>query len=187
MRNVLFLCTHNSARSILAEAILNAKGADRFRAFSAGSHPKPTPNPLALRLLAQKGHPVAHLRSKSWETFAGPGAPAMDIIITVCDDAAGETCPVWPGRPATAHWGITDPSAVEGDEATRMKAFERTYAQLEQRMDRLLALPMDLSGEALTQALGAIGDLSEGATRTANRRSNNKERSRRPQFKTSHK
>lgn len=170
IRNVLFLCTHNSARSILAEAILNAKGADRFRAFSAGSSPKPAPNPLALKLLAQAGHPIEHLRSKSWDVFAALGAPQMDIIITVCDDAAGETCPVWPGRPATAHWGIPDPSAVEGDEAARVEAFERAYAQLEQRIDQLLALPLDLSGEAFTEALRKIGSASEGAPPERNRR-----------------
>ena len=163
-RNVLFLCTHNSARSILAEAILNAKGGDRFRAFSAGSNPKPAPNPLALKLLTVKGHPTEHLRSKSWEAFAAPAAPHMDVIVTVCDDAAGETCPVWPGRPATAHWGIADPSAVEGDETVRAHAFERAYSQLEQRIDQLLALPMELEGMAFTEALRSIEAASEGAT-----------------------
>jgi protein-tyrosine-phosphatase len=163
-RNVLFLCTHNSARSILAEAILNAKGGDRFRAFSAGSNPKLVPNPLALKLLAQKGHPIEHLRSKSWDVLAAPGAPPMDVIITVCDDAAGETCPVWPGRPATAHWGISDPSAVEGDKTVRAQAFERAYAQLERLIDQLFALPAELEGEGFTEALRRIGAASEGAT-----------------------
>ena len=163
-RNVLFLCTHNSARSILAEAILNAKGGNRYRAFSAGSFPKTAPNPLALKLLAKNGHPTEHLRSKSWEEFARPEAPQMHIVITVCDNAAGETCPIWPGRPATAHWGISDPSALDGDETIRARAFERAYSQLEQRIDRLLALPAEPGGEAFTQALRRIGSSSDGAT-----------------------
>lgn len=163
-RNILFLCTHNSARSILAEAILNAKGGDRFRAFSAGSSPKTAPNSLALKLLAEKRYPTEQLRSKSWEAFSEPHAPQMDVIITVCDNAAGETCPIWPGRPATAHWGISDPSAAEGDETIRAQAFERAYSQLEQRIDQLLALPAELDGGAFTEALRSIGASSEGAT-----------------------
>jgi protein-tyrosine-phosphatase len=161
-RNVLFLCTHNSARSILAEAILNAKGGGRFRAFSAGIAPKTAPNPLALDLLDQKGHSIEHLRSKSWEAFAGPNAPLMDVVITVCDDAAGETCPIWPGHPATAHWGIADPSAIAGDETRRAQAFAHAYAQLEQRIDQLVALPPELTGEAFTGALRSIGATSKG-------------------------
>lgn len=164
-RNVLFLCTHNSSRSILAEAILNAKGGGRFRAFSAGSSPKGAPNPLALRLLAEKGHPTGQLRSKSWEDFSKPDAPRMDAVITVCDDAAGEVCPVWPGRPTTAHWGIADPSAVEGDDTVRARAFARAYAHIERRVDRLLALPDDLDGKPFAEALRRIGASSEGATR----------------------
>jgi arsenate reductase len=163
-RNALFLCTHNSARSILAEAILNAKSGNRYRAFSAGSSPKTAPNPLALKLLAKKGHPTEHLRSKSWEEFSGSEASQMHIIITVCDNAAGETCPIWPGRPATAHWGISDPSAVEGDETIRTQALERAYAQLEQRIDQLLALPAELGGGAFIEALRNIGSTSDGAT-----------------------
>jgi len=166
-RNILFLCTHNSSRSILAEAILNAKGAGRFRAFSAGSSPKGAPNPFALKLLVERGHPTGQLRSKSWEVFSTPDAPRMDAVITVCDDAAGEICPVWPGRPMTAHWGIADPSAVAGDDAVRVRAFAQAYAQIEQRIDRLLALPSDLDGGPFAEALRRIGASSEGATSRA--------------------
>lgn len=164
VRNVLFLCTHNSARSILAEAILNAKGAGRFRAFSAGSAPKAAPNPDGLALLAERGHPVGGFHSKTWQAFAGEGAPPMNIIITVCDNAAGEACPVWPGHPATAHWGIADPSALAGDAGARRRAFEATYAQLEERIERLLALPDGLDGKELRAALSEIGAISSGAT-----------------------
>lgn len=166
-KNVLFLCTHNSARSILAEAILNAKAKGRFRAFSAGSAPKTAPNPDGLALLAERGHPVEGLSSKTWQVFAGPGAQPMDIIITVCDSAAGEACPVWPGHPATAHWGIQDPSAQPGDAAVRRSAFEAAYAQLEERIERLLALPEGLDGDALKAAMAQIGATSTGATDAA--------------------
>lgn len=166
-RNVLFLCTHNSARSILAEAILNAKGAGRFHAFSAGSTPKDAPNPDGLALLAERGHPIDGFYSKTWQAFAGEGAPQMNIIITVCDNAAGEACPVWPGHPATAHWGIADPSAVAGDAGTRRHAFEATYAELEERIERLVDLPDDLDGDALKVALSEIGATSSGATDAA--------------------
>src|SRR6185436_7790715 len=125
--NVLFLCTGNSARSILAEAMLNHRGSGRFAAFSAGSHPKGEVHPLALDLLRARGLPVASLRSKSWDEFAAPGAPHMDRIVTVCDNAAGETCPIWPGRPAIDHWGLPDPAAVEGDDETRRRAFAETW------------------------------------------------------------
>ncbi len=145
MINVLFLCTHNSARSILAEALLNHIGGQRFRAFSAGSRPRERqqPHPLALAVLADAGVPVAGLHSKSWDAFAGTGAPAMDLIITVCDSAAGEACPVWPGHPATAHWGYPDPSDVPGDEAARRAAFADTLKAIRRRLDLLLALPDD--------------------------------------------
>jgi arsenate reductase (thioredoxin) len=137
-RNVLFLCTGNSARSILAEAILNHRGAGRFAAFSAGSHPRGEVHPLALALLRAKGLAVTGLRSKSWDEFAAPGAPTMDRIITVCDNAAGEACPVWPGRPAVAHWSLPDPAAVPGSDAERRRAFADTWQALDQRIARLM-------------------------------------------------
>ena len=140
---VLFLCTHNSARSILAEALLNHLAAGRFVAYSAGSSPRANqqPNPLALRALLAAGIPVAGLRSKSWDEFAVAGAPAMDLVITVCDTAAGEACPFWPGAPATAHWGYADPSEAQGSEDERLDAFRRTLDGLRQRLETLLALP----------------------------------------------
>ncbi len=136
--NVLFLCTGNSARSILAEAILAQRGGGRFAAFSAGSHPKGEVHPLAIQLLREKGHDVKGLRSKSWDEFAAPGAPAMHRIVTVCDNAAGEACPIWPGRPALAHWGLPDPAAVEGSEAERRAAFARTYDELDKRISKMV-------------------------------------------------
>jgi protein-tyrosine-phosphatase len=140
--NVLFLCTHNSARSVLAEATLNHMGQGRFRAFSAGSSPRENqrPNPLALRVLEEAGISTEGMRSKSWEEFAAPGAPSMDLIITVCDNAAGEVCPVWPGHPANAHWGYADPSEVEGDDAQRLDAFRKTLFAIRRRLDLLVAL-----------------------------------------------
>ena len=140
--NVLFLCTHNSARSILAEALLNHIGRGRFRAYSAGSQPRTQPNPLALRALQEAGIPTDGLSSKSWDDFGRPDAPKMDLVITVCDNAAGETCPYWPGQPATAHWGYADPSAVEGDEVTRLAAFRKTLVAIRQRLDLLVNLPL---------------------------------------------
>lgn len=159
MRNILFLCTHNSARSILAEGMVNALGGGTLRAYSAGSHPKSKPNPLALETLSEHGHAIDGYQSKSWDAFAGEDAPVMDAIITVCDDAAGETCPIWPGHPATAHWGIPDPSAVDGDEDERRWAFGVAYARMRARVDDLLALDLDgLSGLELAAELRAIGD-----------------------------
>jgi protein-tyrosine-phosphatase len=148
--NVLFLCTHNSARSILAEATLNHLGAARFKAFSAGSTPRENqqPNRLALEVLRQAGIATEGLRSKSWDEFARPGAPEMDLIITVCDNAAGEVCPIWPGHPATAHWGYADPSEVQGSDEQKREAFRRTLHAIRGRLELLLAL----SAEKLTKA-----------------------------------
>lgn len=141
--NVLFLCTGNSARSILAEAYLNSAGAGRFKAFSAGSHPAGRVNPLAIDLLARNRISTDNFRSKAWDEFAKPDAPEMDIVITVCDQAAGEACPVWPGHPVTAHWGIQDPAAVEGNDEKRRKAFLRAFTELKTRVDLLTRLPRD--------------------------------------------
>lgn len=141
--NVLFLCTHNSARSILAEATLNHLGAHRFQAYSAGSSPRENqqPNPLALRALQDAGIATEGLHSKSWGAFAGPEAPHMDLIITVCDNAAGEACPVWPGHPATAHWGYADPSNATGSDKDRLHAFKQTLLAIHRRMELLINLP----------------------------------------------
>ena len=156
--NVLFLCTGNSARSVLAEAILNKIGAGRFRAYSAGSQPKGRVNPNTLRLLTRLGHDTAPFRSKSWSEFAQPGAPALDFVFTVCDDAAGETCPVWPGQPMTAHWGMPDPAAVEGNEAERRLAFAETYRMLRNRITAFVNLPVSsLDRLSLHQQVKDIG------------------------------
>jgi arsenate reductase (thioredoxin) len=141
--NVLFLCTGNSARSILAEAFLNAEGKGRFRAFSAGSFPKGAVNPFALALLGQLGYPTDGLRSKSWDEFAAAGAPQMDFVFTVCDQAAGEVCPVWPGRPVSAHWGIPDPAAVQGSNAEKMQVFREALRMLGNRIRVFIELPLD--------------------------------------------
>jgi protein-tyrosine-phosphatase len=143
--NVLFLCTHNSARSILAEALLNHIGGGRFRAFSAGSSPRENqrPNPLALQVLQEAGVTTEGLRSKSWDDFAGPDAPHMDLVITVCDNAAGETCPYWPGHPATAHWGYPDPSETQGTNEEKLAAFTRTLHAIHHRLELFLQLPQE--------------------------------------------
>jgi arsenate reductase len=160
VRNVLILCTGNSARSILAEALLNRNGAGRFRAFSAGSHPKGEVHPMALAVLRDHGFDTAGLRSKSWDEFAGADAPGLDFVFTVCGNAAGETCPVWPGSPIGAHWGIEDPAAVEGK--GQRTAFETAYRQLEARIAAFLALPIDrLDPGELRERLQAIGRLEE--------------------------
>ena len=162
--NVLFLCTGNTARSILAEGILRSLGGDRFRAHSAGSRPKGEVNPLATKVLASYGHDVEGLRSKSWDEFAGPDAPKMDFVFTVCDSAAGEACPVWPGQPVTAHWGIEDPAAVEGTDLERERAFVTAYRYMKNRIAAFTALPLDrLDAVALKSDLATIGRL-EGAT-----------------------
>jgi len=156
--NVLFLCTGNSARSILAESYLNSIGANRFRAFSAGSHPGGRVNPFALDLLEGAGIPTEGLRSKAWDEFAKPGAPHMDIIITVCDQAAGEVCPVWPGQPMTAHWGVEDPAAVKGDDETRRAAFMKAFSVLQRRIALLSNLRLEaLDRMAAEQQIKKIG------------------------------
>ena len=158
--NVLFLCTGNSARSILAEAILGRAGAGRFHAFSAGSFPKGAVHPAALELLAELGYATDGMRSKSWDEFAAADAPTLDFIFTVCDDAAGELCPVWPGKPVTAHWGIEDPAAVEGDR--QAAAFLTAYHALKRRIELFLALPLESLDElTLNQRLKAIGRSQE--------------------------
>lgn len=162
--NVLFLCTANSARSVLAEAILAKVGGDRFRAFSAGSQPRGQINPHALTLLSSLGHDVSQLRSKSWDEFGDEGAPKMDFIFTVCDNAAGEACPFWPGHPATAHWGIPDPASATGSDAQIAVAFNEAYRMLSRRIEAFIALPMDaLDQVALQHKLKEIGRM-EGAT-----------------------
>lgn len=162
--NVLFLCTGNSARSILAESILAKEGAGRFRAFSAGSAPKGEVNPFALKTLAAYGYPAQGFRSKSWLEFAAPGAPVMDFVFTVCDNAAGEACPIWPGQPMTAHWGIEDPAAVEGSDITKEAAFNAAFRYLKNRISVFTALPIArLDRLALDAKLRAIGHLA-GAT-----------------------
>ena len=156
--NALFLCTGNSARSILGEAILNSMGNERFHAFSAGSHPTGLVNRFALELLAKNHIPIEGLRSKSWDEFAAPGAPALDFVFTVCDSAAAEMCPVWPGQPMTAHWGIPDPAAVEGDDDTKRKAVLEAYVLLRRRISLLVSLPLrSLDRLSLQTKLSEIG------------------------------
>jgi arsenate reductase len=156
MKNVLFLCTGNSARSILAEAIMSAQPG--FKGFSAGSQPQGEPNPYAIKLLENLGHDTSQLRSKSWDEFAIPDAPEMDFIFTVCDNAAGEVCPVWPGQPVSAHWGLPDPAAVTGSEAEIAAAFADTYKALLRRIQVFAALPLDtLDALSLKSRLRDIG------------------------------
>lgn len=162
--NVLFLCTGNSARSILAEALLNQLGQGRFKAFSAGSHPKGEVHPLALEVLATSGFPTEGFRSKSWDEFAVPGAPEMHFVFTVCDNAAGETCPLWPGHPMTAHWGIEDPAAVGGTRLQQLAAFEAALRFMRNRITAFINLPLaSIDRLALTPKLTAIGQM-DGAT-----------------------
>jgi protein-tyrosine-phosphatase len=165
--NVLFLCTGNSARSVLAEAILNKLGAGRFQAYSAGSQPKGQVNPHTIALLGQLGYDTSRFRSKSWSEFARPGAPALDFVFTVCDDAAGEACPVWPGQPMTAHWGMPDPAEATGNAAEIALAFKDAYRMLHQRIAIFTALPIkSLDQLSLQTKLKEIGRL-EGATAKA--------------------
>jgi arsenate reductase (thioredoxin) len=161
--NVLFLCTGNSARSIIAECILNRLGAGKFKAYSAGSYPKGEVNPKALAVLRKSNFDVSKLRSKSWDEFAAPGAPKLDFVFTVCDNAAKEVCPLWPGQPMTAHWGLPDPAAVEGSEAEQALAFADCFRMLYQRIGIFVSLPFDkLSKLSLQKKLDEIGQ-TQGA------------------------
>jgi arsenate reductase len=163
--DVLFLCTGNSARSILAEALLKRLGGGRFRAHSAGSQPKGQVHPLALALLAEAGHDGSGLRSKSWDEFTGPDAPHFDVIVTVCDQAAGEACPLWPGHPVQAHWSIEDPAAAEGERWERRAAFERVYHELERRIEAFVRLPIgSLDRDALRAWIERLADAVETPT-----------------------
>jgi arsenate reductase len=165
--NVLFLCTGNSARSILAESILQKDGAGRFRAFSAGSTPKGAVHPLALRILESMDYPIDGMRSKSWLEFAASDAPVMDFVFTVCDNAAGESCPIWPGQPMTAHWGIEDPAAVEGTDLEKQAAFVTAFRYLRNRIDSFVSLPLrSIDKLSLGTRLREIGR-AEGATHPA--------------------
>lgn len=158
--NVLFLCTGNSARSILAEALLNSLGRGRFQAFSAGSHPKGEVHPLAIEILRRNGIAVENARSKSWDEFALAGAPHMDIVITVCDHAAQEVCPIWPGHPATAHWGVSDPAAVQGTEQEKARAFNNAFGELDARLKLFVGLRLEsLDALALKNRLDEIGGM----------------------------
>ena len=167
MLNILVLCTANSARSILGEALINRLGKDRFKGYSAGSHPRGEPNPDGLAMLKDKGYDISAFASKSWDVFAGPDAPKMDIVITVCDSAAGEACPLWPGTPVKAHWGIPDPAHKGTTEDERRAAFEEAYRLLELRVRALTNLPAEtMSVQDLRVALADIGRL-DGATQMA--------------------
>ena len=160
--NVLVLCTGNSARSILGEALFNSLGKGKFIAHSAGSKPVGRVNPFALELLQQQGHSITGLRSKSWDEFAAPGAPEIDFIFTVCDSAAGEVCPIWPGKPAAAHWGIPDPAGVEGSDEARRAAFKTAYSQLARRIQLFMSLPIEsLDKLTLKQKLAEIGRIQD--------------------------
>lgn len=155
---VLFLCTGNSARSIMAEATLSDLGVDRFEAYSAGSHPTGSPHPMALQVLGEQGHPVEGLRSKSWDEFAAPGAPDLDLVITVCDHAKSESCPTWPGGPMTAHWGVEDPAAFKGEGMGQHDAFFRVYGVLRRRIEGLMALATSqVSLAALREEIQELG------------------------------
>ena len=156
--NILVLCTGNSARSIIGEALFNTMGAGRFKAYSAGSHPTGKVNPFAIEQVQALGYPVENLRSKSWDEFAAPGAPELDFVVTVCDKAAGEICPFWPGQPVTAHWGFPDPAAVEGSDDEKREAFRQTVRQIRTRVQLFLSLPLEtLDRMAIENRMRAIG------------------------------
>ena len=156
--NILVLCTGNSARSIIGEALFNTMGAGRFKAYSAGSHPTGKVNPFAIELVRELGYPLENLRSKSWDEFAAPGAPELDFVVTVCDKAAGEICPFWPGQPMTAHWGFPDPAAVEGSDDVKREAFRQTVRQIRTRVQLFLSLPLEtLDRMAIENRIRAIG------------------------------
>jgi arsenate reductase len=158
--NILILCTGNSARSIIAEALFNTLGTGRFKAYSAGSHPTGKVNPFAIEQVRALGYPVENLRSKSWDEFAEPGAPEMDFIVTVCDNAAGEVCPLWPGQPVTAHWGFPDPAAFEGADEQKRSVFAQTLHQMRNRVQLFLSLPLEtLDRMAIESRMRAIGKL----------------------------
>jgi protein-tyrosine-phosphatase len=164
--NVLFLCTHNSARSIIAECVMNRLGAGKFKAYSAGSQPSGRVHPYALELLQRLNYDTSGLRSKSWEEFSKPGAPVLDFVFTVCDDAANEVCPVWPGQPMTAHWGLADPSRAEGNEAERRFSFADTHRMLNQRIGIFTSLPLaSLDRLTLKHRLDEIGRTRPGTSR----------------------
>jgi len=156
--NILVLCTGNSARSIMGEALFNTLGAGRFKAYSAGSHPSARVNPFAIELVRALGYPVENLRSKSWDEFALPNAPQMDFVVTVCDNAAGEVCPIWPGQPVTAHWGFADPAAVEGSDEVKRAVFAQTLRQIRNRVQLFMSLPLEtLDRMAIESRMRAIG------------------------------
>jgi len=162
--NILVLCTGNSARSIMAEALINTLGKDRFRAYSAGSYPAGKVNPFAIEQIAALGYPLDKLRSKSWDEFARPGAPPMDFVITVCDKAAGEVCPVWPGQPISAHWGFEDPAAVEGGDEVKRRAFARIFRQIMNRVRIFVSLPLHkLDKLAIKREMDNIGHMQDQA------------------------
>ena len=159
--NILILCTGNSARSIMAEALFNTMGAGRIKAYSAGSHPTGKVNPFALEQVRALGYPTENLRSKSWDEFAQPGAPQMDFIVTVCDNAAGEVCPLWPGKPVTAHWGFPDPAAAVGTDEQKRAAFAHTLSQIRKRVQQFLSLPLEtLDRRSIEEQIRDIGKVS---------------------------
>lgn len=165
--NILFLCTGNSARSVIAEALMTNAGKGRFQAFSAGSHPTGKVNPFAIELVATTGYPLEKLRSKSWDEYAAPGAPAMDFVVTVCDNAAGEVCPIWPGHPISAHWGFEDPAAVGGTDDVKRAAFKKVFHEISRRVQLFANLPLaTLDQMAIKREMDKLGELDESRKAT---------------------